>query len=87
MRIIKIMRLIILLLLFVFAFSEETAARTANDIVDRLGMREAVFSLSNRVGSFHQIFGLDPDMLSSEEKTALGFISGFMMAQVDKGRS
>ena len=74
------MRLIILLLLFVFVFSDETAARTANDIVDRLKMREAVFSLSNRVGSFHQIFNLDPDMLSSEEKTALGFISGFMMA-------
>ena len=77
---------IFLFVIMVMGSSDQTAAKTANSIVDRLQLRDSVFSLSQRVNSFHEIFSLDPDTLSADEKTALGFISGFMMHQVDRGR-
>ena len=81
------MKIIILLALSLCVFGDETAAKTTSKVIEELEIEETVFELSDRVSTFKQIFDMDTYDLSGKEKTALGFMAGFLFATVDDGVS
>ena len=75
--------LLILALCFTFAVSEQTAAQTVVKEIDELQIKETVFDLSRRVSQLWEILKLNPNEdLSGQEKTSVGFITGYMFASV-----
>ena len=81
------MKFIVLLTLCLMAFAHETAAETTSKVIEDLDIKDTVFELSDRVSSFKEIFDMDTYDLSGKEKTALGFMAGFLFATVDDGVS